>query len=404
MPITTNSLQFFGLDLGQVWQELRQAWRGMQKSPALAWLTPDFPVRVLRADGTQAFWCGAERVASVPKPPRFEAIEVPDSLLLRKTMLLPAMPEAEVAHAVELEARSGSPFAAMDLVWGYRAATSAKVGQGAPCKVELLLASRSQVAEYVETQRQHLAYAAQPCEVWAFTAQEGSPVVLQGWGEALRVRAGQRRRHMAYGLLAGMFAMLVAMAITPTAQLRLRAIEATHAHEDMQRKTADVVGQREAYLHAVERIDVVRGLLAERAEPMRLLEVLTEALPDGTYLQSLRVQGLKATIQGLTPDAAALMQSLGKVRGVKEVKAPSAAVRNPGATADSFIIELQLDPALLSQFPAPPPAAPAPPAPPAPSETAPPVQQPAPPGSTVAAVPPQAPASAPRKSRFTSGE
>ena len=149
MPITTNSLQLFGLDLGQLWQELRQALRGIQQSPALAWLTPDFPVRVLRADGTQAFWRGGERVASVPKPPRFEAVEVPDSLLLRKTMLLPAMPEAEVAHAVELEARSGSPFAAMDLVWGYRAATSPKVGQGAPCKVELLLASRSQVAEYV---------------------------------------------------------------------------------------------------------------------------------------------------------------------------------------------------------------------------------------------------------------
>lgn len=401
MPITTNSLQLFGLDLGQVWQELRQAWRGMQKSPPLAWLTPDFPVRVLRADGTQAFWCGDEQVASVSKQPRFEAIEVPDSLLLRKTMLLPAMPEAEAAHAVELEARSGSPFAAMDLVWGYKAAASAKVGQGVPCKVEVLLASRSQVAEYAETQRQLLAHAAQPCEVWAFTAQDERPVVLQGWGEDQRVRAGQRRRHMAYGLLAVMLAMLAAMAITPTAQLRLRAIEATHAHEAMQRKTADIVGKREAYLHAVERIDAVRGLLAERTEPMRLLEVLTEALPDGTYLQSLRVQGLKATVQGLTPDAAALMQSLGKVRGFKEVKAPSAAVRNPGATADSFIIELQLDPALLSQFPAPPAVAPAPQVQP---EAAPPAQQPAPPASAAAAAQPQTPASAPRKSRFTSGE
>lgn len=47
MPITTNSLQLFGLDLGQLWQELRQALRGIQQSPALAWLTPDFLVRVL---------------------------------------------------------------------------------------------------------------------------------------------------------------------------------------------------------------------------------------------------------------------------------------------------------------------------------------------------------------------
>ena len=265
MPITTNSLQLFGLDLGQLWQELRQAWRCIQQSPALAWLTPDFPVRVLRADGTQAFWGGDEQVTSVPKQPRFEAIEVPDSLLLRKTMLLPAMPEADVAHAVDLEARSGSPFAANDLVWGYKVAASAKVGQGVPRKVEVLLASRRQVAEYAETQRQRLANAAQPSEVWAFTL-DNRPVVLQGWGEVRRVHAGQRRRHIAYGLLAVMLAILAAMAITPTAQLRLRAIEATHAHEAMQRKTADVVGQREAYLRAVERIDAVRGLLVERAE------------------------------------------------------------------------------------------------------------------------------------------
>ena len=400
MSITTNSLQLFGLDLGQLWRELRHAWRCIQQSPALAWLTPDFPVRVLRADGTQAFWGGDEQVTSVPKQPRFEAIEVPDSLLLRKTMLLPAMPEADVAHAVDLEARSGSPFAADDLVWGYKVAASAKVGQGVPRKVEVLLASRRQVAEYAETQRQRLANAAQPSEVWAFTL-DNRPVVLQGWGEVRRVHAGQRRRHIAYGLLAVMLAILAAMAITPTAQLRLRAIEATHAHEAMQRKTADVLGQREAYLRAVERIDAVRGLLAERAEPMRLLEVLTDALPDGTYLQSLRVQGLKATIQGLTPDAAALMQSLGKVRGFKEVKAPSAAVRNPGATADNFIIELQLDPALLSQFPAPPTVEPAQQVQP---EVAPPAQQPASSASAAAAAQPQIPASAPRKSRFTSGE
>ena len=160
----------------------------------------------------------------------------------------------------------------------------------------------------------------------------------------------------------------------------------------------------------------MRGVLAERAAPLRLLQLLTETLPDGSFLHSLKTQGLKVTVQGMTPDAAALMQALGRVPGLREVKAPSAAVRNPGASLDSFLIEFQLDPDLLSQAP---PASVAPPAdaatsatssPPA-AQTAPDAPPPATAASTqalpiaaVASEPAAQPLNtAPRKSRFSMG-
>lgn len=341
----TDSLQLFGLDLGRAWEELRQK---AGQSPVLKWLTPDFPVSVLYADGRQALWRDGRQVGEFGKTAQFEAIEVPDALLLHKAIRLPPMPAVEAAKAVELEALSASPFPAADLVWGYRVGVRRKGEQTSMRAVELVLCSRPQVNAYLETQKHRLRHPARANEVWAF-ASDGMPIVLKGWGELARARRGALYRRIAYALIAISLAIGAAIAVTPTSQLRLRAIEATHAYEDMQRQTGELVVEREAYMRSVEQVDVVRGLLSERAESVRLMETLTRALPDGTYLNNMNVQGLKVTLQGLTPNAATLMQALGTKTGFKEVRAPTAAVRNPAGTADTFVIELQLDPALMSQ-------------------------------------------------------
>ena len=142
-----------------------------------------------------------------------------------------------------------------------------------------------------------------------------------------------------------------AIAITPTLQLRLRAIEAGYAYDAVQARTAPAQGQREALVRSIEELETLRTLLAELVDPLLLAEALTQTLPDDTSLQSLQVQGLKVTINGLTANAATLMQLLGNKNGFKNVRAPSAASRSPGATAETFIIEFELDPAVFSMVP-----------------------------------------------------
>ena len=366
MSLTTDSLQLFGLDLRRGWQALRQLWHSAQQQPPLSWLTPDLPVRVLHADGSVALWLGHQRTvldsdAPPPAAARFEAIEVPEALLLHKSFTLPPMAVTDSLRAIELEAQSSNPFAPHDLVWGYQMSNSEASADTGGGRVHLVLASRQHLQAHVQHVRTQLRHPERLPEVWArSTAQDTPslpPVVFPGWGEAARQRAGAQRRHLAYGLLLGMATLLCAIALTPTAQLRLRAIEATHAYEALQQQAAPAQAQREAYLHNIEQLTEVRSLLAERAAPLRLLQLLTDALPDGSFLHSLKTQGLKVTIQGMAPDAAVLMQALGRIPGLREVRAPSAAVRNPGASLDSFLIEFQLDPELLSQAP-PVPAAP----------------------------------------------
>jgi len=192
-----------------------------------------------------------------------------------------------------------------------------------------------------------------------------------------------------------------AMAITPSLQLRARSLDAIAAFESMQHETNRAAVQREAFTHSVERLEVVRGVLTERIDLLQLMTVLTKVLPDDTYLQNMQTQGLKVSIQGLTGNAATLMQTLGSVPGFREVRAPTAATRALAPNAENFRIEIQLDPAVFSV--AVNPASVAPPA--QPPLATPPVTPPS--VSSVSndsvGASPTAPANAetPRKSRFT---
>lgn len=190
-------------------------------------------------------------------------------------------------------------------------------------------------------------------------------MAFTGWGEARRQHKAVGQRRLAYALLALALGLVGALAVTPTAQLRLRAIAALYDYDAVQARTLPLVREREGLLRTSEQVDAVRTLLVERVDPIKLLETLTHKLPDDTSLQSLQVTGLKATITGLTANSANLMQLLGGIEGFKEVRAPSAATRYPGATAESFNIEFQLDPAVYALLPAPPTPTPNPEEPPA---------------------------------------
>lgn len=338
----STSPQLFGLDLARFWSDFRATWQRAHHWPLLAWLTPDAPVRVLRADGTEAVWDGVRLVGMDHSPsPQFVAIEVPVDSLLHRSLSLPAMSDEQVAQAVALEITTISPFPVADLLWGH----VVHVRPEGRLLVDAVLASRKQVQGFLDQQQERLKDSG--AEVWAFS-EAGSPIAFPGWGEARRSRHAALRRRIGYGLGLGAMLLVGAMAVTPVAQLRLRAIEAAVGYSELQSRAMPVVAQREAFLQAIERAELLREVLAEQTDGLRLLEMLTQVLSDDTSLQSMDVKGLKVRITGLTANAAALMQQLGQQAGIKDVRAPVAAMRNPGATLDSFNIEFQLDPAVWS--------------------------------------------------------
>lgn len=397
MPLLSADARFFGIDLRALWLATRQAWRQLPQKPFLAWLTPPVPVRLLQADGDESLWLGAQlqphadtasRLAKTP----FIAVELPQDIVLQRTLTLPPMGEADTASAVQLELRSISPFPEADLAWGYALRTEPSGAR----RIQAALTSRKQVAKYLETQKDRLPPDVQP-EVWVRSQGQMPvvPIVIQGYDEQRRKAYAARQRNIAYGLLLLAIALAGAIAIAPTAQLRLRAIEAGYAYEALYLRSQPLMAKREALVQTAEQLKSLAELLAGRIEPLYILNKLTQVLPDDTYLQSFRLQGAKVTIGGVTSNATQLMQTLSTQEGLRDVKAPSPATRLPGSPKESFIIEFTLDPKLygaaknMPSFPQSPGQIPAPaPVPQAPAATAP--IAPTPPSRVAPATPPPA--------------
>lgn len=342
MPTISSDARFLGVDLHSVWRDTRKALQGVHQWPALAWLTPAVPVRLLQNDGTESLWLNGAQVANgkfKASSVRCVALELPETLVLRRNLVLPAMSAQDVASAVALDAQSVSPFGAGNVIWGY---SERPRGDGT-LAVEVALASRNHVAQYIYAQATRLANAPDP-EMWVRSTQGAAPIVFMGFGEKQRSNQAARWRHIGYGLLLSIVLLCVAIAITPTAQLRLRAIDAVRAYDSVAARAAPAVREREQLLQSAEKLSALAEVLGGRIEPLTLMDRLTQVLPDDTALQTLKLQGGKVTILGLTGNSSALMQLLSEQPGLRDVRAPSAATRIPGAPKESFVIEMVLDP------------------------------------------------------------
>jgi general secretion pathway protein L len=344
VPIATRGPRAFGLDLGAWRAALARPWRGASDWPVAAWLAPVRPVRVVRADAPDAHWHGAR--AQRARPPAtasdMVAVALPDALVLRREVVLPASAASEVASALAWQAQALNPFAPADLAWGWRR----RPGAEDTVRADIVLASRKQVAAHLESLGARIGQGASP-EAWV-CPDGGAPVVLPGFGDGRRAAAERRARRLCGGLLALALLLAALLALTPSLQLRLRAADAARRHAELAGQARPVLARREALMQANEAMGRLSAILQERINPLRVLEVLTRELPDGTALQGFRMQGDTVTISGVTDDAASLMRRLGQQPGLREVRAPAPAMRQAGAAFETFTIAFRVDPGKFS--------------------------------------------------------
>lgn len=381
MATIQNDARLFGLDLSGVLDDLKIAWRGMLGWHVFAWLRPEPVVRWLRANRQSEVYRGSRRHARVSpaaaKAARFAAVELPDDLLLRHVVQLPPLPGAASDGALVLEVQNLSPFAADELLWVSTDISDRDRGrdggQAAPRqgrRVAVVLASRSMVQAHLAAMQSTETAASNPVspEVWVDMG-DGQPAVLPGFGEARRLGYQRRWQRVNAVLCVGAVLLLAGMLVTPTLQLRLRALDAVDQYTALQKQVAPLIQQREAYVKAQGLLQALPDSAVPSGAALQILDMITRALPDDTSLQSFQLAAPegpgkppKVLLVGQTGNAAALMQQLGAQPGLKDVKAPSAAVKPLGAIKESFSIELLVDLAQASGLPS---ALPSPSMPPA---------------------------------------
>jgi general secretion pathway protein L len=343
MPTEKSQAQLFGLDLGALWRDFLTAWAGMLEWPLLSWLWPTQDVRVWQPSGESMLSRGLNTPlqldAKRTQAARFEAILIPEKLLLRRTLEFPKLQPTELAAALALETQALSPFPPDELIWAHEAKTLPSGFQ----EVVLTLTSRKLIQQHWDTT--HPLRQPTDCEVWIPRAIGQGFLLLPGYAETRRQRSGKARRGINAALALLAVALVSALAATPSAQLYLRAREAMQSMSELQKKAAPVMEQREALIRATDQLSSLTELTDKTWPTLDVLSLITVALPDDTSLLNLKIQGLQVTMSGQTSNTSSLMKQLGSTAGLHDVKAPTPATKPLGATRESFTIELTIDPA-----------------------------------------------------------
>jgi general secretion pathway protein L len=332
MTLDRSSLRLFGIDLAALPAYLREGWAEALRWPALRWLTPDAAVRVLHADGTESVRQGvsARRIAA-PARVRFAAVELVEETLLRRSLVLPRLTEDELRQAVELDVRSASPFPEEEVVWGY------DVERGDRLRVEIALTSKKMIEQQIEAVRPRLGDV-QP-EVWVGGER---PFVIPGYGESARLAQARRMRLALVGLLSVSAMLLAALAVTPTLQLRERALEATHKSDELQRAVKPQAQMRDELVRLSEQIRLLGKASEQRQDVVALIDQITRQLPDDATLTRLEVSGGTVRVIGQADNAAQLLQTLGANPAFRDVRAPSGIAKAPAGSKEGFTIEFRV--------------------------------------------------------------
>lgn len=335
MASDAGQWSLFGLDLGKVWRIYAQGWREALEWRPLAWLTPLDPVRVRLPDGGVVVYDGASTRMLPADSPTGDVVAfvLDDDAVLLRSLVLPDLVDEDINAAIELEVAANSPFPVEDTVWGWR---SVRRGDGR-LEVTLALAARQHIG-------QQLAMAGfdtdQLPEVWVLAAH-GGPIVIRGYGEERRRRRMTRKRLQVVGALCVLVLALGGLVATPFMLKRARVFDAQAQYAQLAQETAETVSRREALVHASQRIAAMHGVLATNPDLARILDALTEALPDSAYLTRLEANGSMIRIGGVASNAAELVGALGQQRGIEGVRMPGAITRSHDGR-ETFVIEFNL--------------------------------------------------------------
>lgn len=345
MPLTlTSSASPFGLDAARLFAQWRAAGALLFELPLMRALAPAALVRCVSEGGSSAFWrvrhgvaepagiiAGGERATPALLLARAAALE--------RTIALPQLAPADMEHAVQLEVQASTPFAPEHTIYGFLPETQAAGEEGQ--RVHLAITSRQQC----EAALSRAALGAE-AEIWlapvAGAPKPWRPLVLRGWGEGARQRAVRRAQWQMLALLALAALLAVALLVTPTAFARLKAQQAQQAQSDLQRRAAPQMDVRESLGRDVQALQNVVAIAGERVQLAPVLDMLTEALPDGAWLNNLNVNERQFRIMGMADDAAALVQRLNAQPGVQEARLASPATRNGSEQKERFVIEFHV--------------------------------------------------------------
>ncbi len=337
-----NPWNFMGFDLRQIPALWISGWKEALSWPLLGWLKVTPMVRVYYPDGTSAYYANGQLSAKEPgrtskQDAAFQALVLPESILLNRSMVLPKMPAADLQQTLRFEVDAVTPFDPAETVWGYRIDDQ----QGETQRVDLVLSSRAHIDKLIG--QIALPVRLDELELWGMNARS-QPIGLIGYAEHRRKRYVRTRVMQIVSLLLMIPLLVVAIASVPMVAAQIRLSHAKQAMATLESKSGVAEAQRTKLLAQGQSSEVVLSYLKTIPQPLLVLNLLSKNIPDTAFLERFDMNAQRTLITGQADNAAALTQTLGALPELQNVHAPSAITRNPQNNKERFTLEFTVKP------------------------------------------------------------
>jgi general secretion pathway protein L len=241
--------------------------------------------------------------------------------LLAREVTLPAAAESALPNVLRYEMDRLTPFAAADVHWGWRVlGRDRTVGE---LRVELWMVPKSWAAAALEALRRA---GVAPTALEGRLPEGGVRHMPLDAPDAARASLARLRLRLAAGLAAALAVACLALPLLRQS-LALEAAEARIAA--LRPEVAEAEALRRRIDQARAGAGAVAAAVARAREPLVALALLTDALPDDTFLESLTLRQGRIAIEGESAAATRLIAAL----------AGQPHIRNPGFTAPVLRLE-----------------------------------------------------------------
>ncbi|MGE4481406.1 PilN domain-containing protein [Acidocella sp.] len=264
------------------------------------------------------------------KPPRQGLpvfLRLPDGMVLSRDVSLPLAAARDMHTAIGFEMDRLTPFSAGELSWGIGAVTPGH----APGRLQLRLAivPRAPLSPLLASLAER---GLAPSRI---ETRDGQHIPL---ATGRITGQGLFRRH-GWSMLCALLAAFCLVspflrqqaALSATRSMVAAHSQAAHRAEALRRQLAIAHSSREVIAKAR------RG-----GDALRLLAVLTDTLPDGTWLNDLSLKGQDLNIDGQSSDAAKLIARLAAVPALKDPSFTAPVTRSADGKRDQFSIHAKL--------------------------------------------------------------
>lgn len=283
------------------------------------------------------FWGKAGAVQS-PKDGLHNALLLPESCYLKRTLTLPKSALEKITTMALLEAQAASPFHWDETIWIY-SFTSAVDSKDQLC-LSIFITSKEIVDREINLHYPELK-TTDVVEVWI---NDGS-VFLHFPQFGGKKRFASEGRKVALSCLGMLLCVILVclLVLTPTLQLRLRVLDGVKNFDSLSQQASPVLAKRQALVTAVEDYNNLQKNWRKQINHVKVLAVLTRLYPDDTAIQRMEINDNKLLVQGITANASNVLQKMSVEEGFTNVKLPTAVSKIGNTTNETFVLEAIID-------------------------------------------------------------